>query len=70
MNNVWNTNKELTGNMLLNDTMNLNGICINMIMYKYLLTTFLLFEVLSQASSVGKDNASSLEKVMQMCQQP
>ena len=37
MNNVWNTNKELRGNMLVNDTMNLNWICINMIMYKYLL---------------------------------
>ena len=36
-NNIWNMNKELRGNMLVNDTMNLNGICINMIMYKYLL---------------------------------
>ena len=69
MNNIWNMNKELRGNMLLNDTMNLNWICINMIMYKYLLF-FLLSEVLSRVSSVGKESASGLEKVMQMCQQP
>ena len=37
MNNIWNMNKELRGNMLVNDAMNLNWICINMIMYKYLL---------------------------------
>ena len=55
--------------LILNDTMNLNGICINVILYKYL-STFLLFEKLSRASSVGEDNASGLEKVMQMCQQP
>ena len=36
----------------------------------HVLTTFLLFEVLSQVSSIAKESASSLEKVMQMCQQP
>ena len=45
---------------------------LDMYLYNHLhvLTTFLLFEVLSRVSSVAKESVSGLEKVMQMCQQP